>query len=85
MCVYSDQEYTETFFETAEGYICSEWPEKRLICDSPVCFAAVAAVALADVSLKGKERRSNQPRNSIRPGIKKLCRAAAPSSGVPLL
>ena len=39
---------------------------KCLICEHSDCLAKTTA----DVSLKGSERRSNQPRNSIRPGLR---------------
>lgn len=42
---------------------------KCLICYSPSVLLC-EAVALADVSLKGSECRSNQPKNSIRTGLR---------------
>lgn len=60
----------------AQGYICSEELAKCLICEPPSVLLR-EAVALADASLKGSERRSNQPRNSTRPGLR--------SSAEPLL
>lgn len=52
-----------------QGYICNEYLAKCFICESPSVLLC-EAVALADVSLKGSERRSNQPRNSISPGLR---------------